>query len=893
MNLVETDVGGDAIGVRRLLDPARPRAARRASRAPAARSSASARRRSRTRHSRRPGCRSSTCASRCSRSSAPTRSSSSRSTRSSIVVEDAMTDDAGGRGDPARRRAAAALFAARVDARTEARVGDTLRLAVDPSRLYFFSPETGESLLHGRRRRSSLARLIRHPEYTRARLAQTVASGSGARLSGDSAAPTSSSSPARSTGSRASEAQQLEYRPAALGERFGPLWATYWFRGAATVPDDWARRAASTCSGTPRSEATLWLDGSPAPGAEHGTTGDAVLVDGPPAASASRSRSSSPATASSAQQARAVRAATAASSARFDPDAWRLCLDFEIAARARGRRATASTEPGPASCARSSTASATSGREPEAREILAALYERRERDDGARARRRRPRAHRHRVALAARRDLPQGVRTFTTQLRYLDEYPDYRFACSQAQQYAWIEETRPGALGAVRGARRRGQLVPVGGSWVEPDCNLPSGESLAAPVPARPALLRARVRPALHGVLEPGRLRLQRPAPAAHARGRASTRFLTQKLSWNRFNQPEHHTFVWQGIDGSEVLAHFPPGRHLHERGDRRRSCGRAHATYKDHEHSRDLAARLRARRRRRRADARDARDAAPRARPAGRAADDACARATEFFDALEAEPRRAARRRRRALLRVPPRHVHDAGAHEARQPARRAARCTTPSSSSTRRRRRRTRAPSSTGSGSSSSCSSSTTSSRARRSGSSTRTPSATSPRSRPARTRSARPCSAALGERPGEHDRRSRGGRWRAAPSGELRDRRGAAATASAAAGRARERQRSRVDGLVLENAHLRAELARGRHASSQPRRDGDAAARRSPRRATGSSSTTTGRSPSTRGTSTRSTSRRGATARRPRPADVVTGHAAAGRGRVRARARRGAAR
>src|ERR1044071_2204440 len=37
------------------------------------------------------------------------------------------------------------------------------------------------------------------------------------------------------------------------------------------------------------------------------------------------------------------------------------------------------------------------------------------------------------------------------------------------------------------------------------------------------------------------------------------TRFLTQKLSWNRFNRPDHHTFVWQGDDGSEVLGHFPP----------------------------------------------------------------------------------------------------------------------------------------------------------------------------------------------------------------------------------------------------------------------------------------------------------------------------------------------
>jgi len=66
-----------------------------------------------------------------------------------VVVEDAMSDE---EDDIAGLLAAAqdrALFAARVDSRTKARVGHTIRLAVDPSRFYFFSPETGESL-HGR-----------------------------------------------------------------------------------------------------------------------------------------------------------------------------------------------------------------------------------------------------------------------------------------------------------------------------------------------------------------------------------------------------------------------------------------------------------------------------------------------------------------------------------------------------------------------------------------------------------------------------------------------------------------------------------------------------------------------------------------------------------------------
>ena len=35
--------------------------------------------------------------------------------------------------------------------------------------------------------------------------------------------------------------------------------------------------------------------------------------------------------------------------------------------------------------------------------------------------------------------------------------------------------------------------------------------------------------------------------------------FLTQKLSWNDTNKPEHHTFIWEGIDGTRIFTHFPP----------------------------------------------------------------------------------------------------------------------------------------------------------------------------------------------------------------------------------------------------------------------------------------------------------------------------------------------
>jgi alpha-mannosidase len=140
----------------------------------------------------------------------------------------------------------------------------------------------------------------------------------------------------------------------------------------------------------------------------------------------------------------------------------------------------------------------------------------------------------------------------------MDEYPEYRFACSQAVHYAWIKERDPDLWERIRAKVATGQFVPVGGSWVEPDCNLPSGESL--------------LRQFLHGQRffeqELGRRCTEFWSPDAFGyagqlpqllRECGITRFLTQKLSWNRFNRPDHHTFVWQGDDGSEVLGHFPP----------------------------------------------------------------------------------------------------------------------------------------------------------------------------------------------------------------------------------------------------------------------------------------------------------------------------------------------
>ncbi len=150
------------------------------------------------------------------------------------------------------------------------------------------------------------------------------------------------------------------------------------------------------------------------------------------------------------------------------------------------------------------------------------------------------------------------VRTFSNALRLMDDYPEYRFACSQAQQYAWIKDGDPDLYERIRAQVAEGRFIPVGGMWVEPDCNLISGESLV-----RQLLFGQRFFQREFGITcREGWLpdifgyNGQMPQLLSLA---GMDRFVTQKLSWNRFNQPLHHTFVWEGIDGSELLTHFPP----------------------------------------------------------------------------------------------------------------------------------------------------------------------------------------------------------------------------------------------------------------------------------------------------------------------------------------------
>jgi alpha-mannosidase len=372
------------------------------------------------------------------------------------------------------------------------------------------------------------------------------------------------------------DAQALDYRPAALGERFGPLWATYWFRGAATVPVEWRGRRIDLLWDSD-SEATLWLDGRPAQGLNRHHH-DAPLVASAAGGEQLGFEVELACNGLFGRQDRPVELHRA-ELGLFDPAAWTLWHDFETL------RALAVDEGLDAAWAGELEAGLNRYCNEPDPAILAGLYERRNATT----------AHELSAVGHAHLDTAwlwplaetyrKAVRTFTTQLRYLDEYPEYRFACSQAQQYAWIKERDPELYARIREQVAAGRFVPVGGTWVEPDCNLPSGESLVRQFLQGQRFFEREFGARSTEFWNPDVFGYNGQLPQL-MRQAGIGRFLTQKLSWNRFNKPEHQTFTWQGVDGSEVLAHFPPADTYNAEAsvpELRRNA----RDYKDHRHSR------------------------------------------------------------------------------------------------------------------------------------------------------------------------------------------------------------------------------------------------------------------------------------------------------------------
>lgn len=150
------------------------------------------------------------------------------------------------------------------------------------------------------------------------------------------------------------------------------------------------------------------------------------------------------------------------------------------------------------------------------------------------------------------------ARTFSNVLALMDEDPDFVFAASSAQQYAWLQEYYPELFERVKTQVAAGRFVPVGGMWVESDANMPGGEAMVRQFVAGKRFFMEELGVEPLEVWLPDSFGYSGALPQIFAAA-GSTWFLTQKMSWNETNRMPHHTFWWEGIDGTRIFTHFPP----------------------------------------------------------------------------------------------------------------------------------------------------------------------------------------------------------------------------------------------------------------------------------------------------------------------------------------------
>jgi alpha-mannosidase len=152
----------------------------------------------------------------------------------------------------------------------------------------------------------------------------------------------------------------------------------------------------------------------------------------------------------------------------------------------------------------------------------------------------------------------KAVRTFANAVSLLKNNPDAVFCHSQAQHYAWVAEDAPELFAEVKRLVAEGRWEPVGGMWVETDLNLPSGESLLRQLVQGQRAFSQWFNITCNGAFLPDDFGYPGGLPQIVAHGGCEW-FFTQKLSWNETNRMPHHSFWWEGIDGTQVFTHFSP----------------------------------------------------------------------------------------------------------------------------------------------------------------------------------------------------------------------------------------------------------------------------------------------------------------------------------------------
>ncbi len=161
-----------------------------------------------------------------------------------------------------------------------------------------------------------------------------------------------------------------------------------------------------------------------------------------------------------------------------------------------------------------------------------------------------------------RQSREKACRSFSTVLKLMEEYPEYKFMSSQAQLYEYVKEDYPEVFEEIKKRVKEGRWEAEGSMWVEADTNVASGEALVRQFMIGKRFFRDEFGVDNKIMWLPDVFGYSAAIPQLIKKS-GMDYFMTTKISWNEYNKFPYDTFKWRGIDGTEVLSHFPPSCHV------------------------------------------------------------------------------------------------------------------------------------------------------------------------------------------------------------------------------------------------------------------------------------------------------------------------------------------
>lgn len=149
------------------------------------------------------------------------------------------------------------------------------------------------------------------------------------------------------------------------------------------------------------------------------------------------------------------------------------------------------------------------------------------------------------------------IRSFSTVLYLMDKYPDYKFMSSQPQLYQFVKEDAPEIYEKIKERVKEGRWETEGAMWLEADCNLTSGESLIRQIIYGKKFFKEEFDKQDNVILWLPDVFGYSAALPQILKKTGVKYFMTTKIGWNEYNKIPNDTFMWQGIDGSEILTYF------------------------------------------------------------------------------------------------------------------------------------------------------------------------------------------------------------------------------------------------------------------------------------------------------------------------------------------------